>query len=111
MGFGMTFSEWDVCVNLHGMITNGDSFKLYALTGLCYSTLKATATVAQTGTTNDDVGYAMPFSSIGLNAGGGFDVKLTDNLFFNCELKIFWVFLEGNIGYRIKPSAGLIYRF
>jgi len=45
-----------------------------------------------------------------MNVGSGFDVKLSNVVFFNTELKYAIVFRDGHMG-RFAISSGLIFKF
>jgi hypothetical protein len=101
-GISVEYKIWDVSANLQGILTKSDKFLLYSLAGCGIMGINAAAF--------DDSYSVTPFC---LNAGGGFDVKLSDKLFFNTEAKGVRLFNKGEFadGWRYMVSAGLVLRF
>ena len=99
-GINVKSSMWDVSLNMQTIVTKGDIFLLYPLIGLRVSGLKVSAY---------SVSKSMTF--FGMNFGAGFDVKLSNIVFFNLEPKYMLSFIDGTVGSGFTVSAGLIFRF
>jgi outer membrane protein X len=96
---------WDLSVNAHWLFAVADKIAVYPLAGL--------------GVLNYGYNYSMDLgewgnyggdastSDIAFNLGGGIDLKLTDKLTFNAELK----YKISDVWSRLLISAGLAYRF
>ena len=98
--FGVKLSFWDLSVNGHYLLPVSDKFTLYPLVGLGIQGWKLK--VSESGISVSDTGSDLCF-----NLGGGFDYKLTDQLFLNCELK-YRIVEDWN---RLVISAGITYKF
>jgi outer membrane protein X len=95
-------SMWDFSANAQYLFFLSDKFVLYPLAGL--SLFSAETKIENT---HNGVWHNSSTSEAGLNIGGGIDVKITDNLVFNAELK----YKTGSDWGRTLVSAGLMYRF
>jgi outer membrane protein X len=100
-----SLSMWDLSVNGHWLFPVADKVTVYPLAGLGVLGTSVSAKV--------DLGELGNFSGsgsdteIGLNLGGGVDLKLTDELFLNAELK----YKVASTWGRLLISAGLAYKF
>jgi outer membrane protein X len=96
---------WDLSVNGHWLFPLGEKITVYPLAGL--------------GILNYGYDYSVDFGELGsygasgstsdiaFNLGGGLDLKLTDRLVFNAELK----YKISDVWDRLLLSAGLVYKF
>jgi len=98
------YNVWDVNLNMQMIftkLTKDDKFISYPLIGLAVSNVKASV-----------LGYGAEKPFFCMNAGFGFDVKLSNKLFFNSEVKEQFAFIKKDgVGSRTMFSAGLILRF
>ena len=100
-GFEAKLSFWDLCVNGHYLFPVNDRITVYPLAGLGIQGWKSKIDIAGYGsgsTTGSDVCF---------NLGGGIDLKLTDVLSLNGELK-YRVVKDWD---RFIISAGITYKF
>ena len=96
MGAEIEYNMWNASLNMQAIITKGNKFLLYPFAGLSFSGIK--------------IGENVTF--FGLNSGIGFDVKLSNKLFFNLEPKYILSFMNGGgVGHGFSASAGLIIKF
>ena len=107
--FGVTVNRefrrmWNINANMHFLISIGDNFILYPLAGIGIIDLTGKTIVM-----DEKVGETAIRTAI--NTGGGFDIKIANQLFFNAELKYLFLFEKGDIGRRLMISAGLAYKF
>jgi len=98
--FGVKLSFWDVNVNAHYLYPVNDQCTFYPLVGLGLQGWKLK--ISESGISLSTTGSDLCF-----NLGGGFDYKLTDQLFLNCELK-YRIVEDWN---RLLISAGITYKF
>jgi len=96
---GIKRNLWDVSLNMQMIFTKQDKFIPYPLLGLGILGEKLSAF-------NENVRGTI----VVMNVGSGFDVKLSNVVFFNTELKYAIVFRNGHMG-RFAISSGLIFRF
>ncbi len=98
-------SMWDLGVNVHYLFPISDKLVLYPLAGVGVlgSKYSATADLGEWGT----YGGSSSDSEFGFNLGAGADLKLTDKLFLNVELK----YKIGDVWNRFIASAGIGYKF
>ena len=89
-------SMWDLSVNGHYLFPVTDVITLYPLAGL-----------GILGTKLHGIGGSWSDSDVCINLGGGIDIKLTDQLSLNGELKYKIV----NNWNRLLLSAGIAYKF
>lgn len=75
---------WDVNVNGHYLFPLNDKFTLYPLAGLTYCHASYDLGKASGGL----ISLSSSSGHLGLNAGGGADYALSDNLALNLELKL-----------------------
>jgi len=94
------FNMWDVNLDVQTIVTKDDRFLLYPLIGLRVSGMK----VSVEGESGSETFF-------GLNFGTGFDVKLSDKVFFNLEPKYMLSFVEKETVSGFTASAGLIIKF
>ena len=95
MGIDLKRNFWDVSLNMQMIFAKHDKFIPYPLIGLGILGEKL----------NTSKGIAVV-----MNVGSGFDVKLSNVVFFNTELKYAIVFRDGHMG-RFAISSGLIFKF
>ena len=97
---GETFktSVWDVSANVHFLFSPTDVVALYPLTGLGFVTRKV-----EHGLIED-----VKVSDVCYNIGGGIDIKLTNQLILNSELKFKYINNDENVTFF---SAGLAFKF
>ena len=95
---GLKLSFWDISVNGHYLYPLSDQFTFYPLVGLGIQGWKLKSSETGNSATGSDLCF---------NLGGGFDYKLTDQLFLNCELK-YRIVEDWN---RLVISAGITYKF
>jgi outer membrane protein X len=93
-------SRWDVIVNGHWLFPVSDKITLYPLAGL------GVRGWVNTWEGDDSWGIlneSYSSSSVGavLNLGGGLDLKLTDKLLFNAEVKLFGELLSVGVTYKL----------
>ncbi|MDR1594803.1 MAG: porin family protein [Prevotellaceae bacterium] len=94
-------SMWDFSANAQYLFFLSDKFVLYPLAGLSLCGAET-----KTRNTNNGSWYNSSTSKAGLNIGGGIDVKITDNLVFNAELK----YKAVSDWDRTLVSVGLMYK-
>jgi outer membrane protein X len=100
-----SLSMWDLSVNGHWLFPVADKITVYPLAGLGILGTSASAEVdmGEWGS----YGGSASTSEFGFNLGGGIDLKLTDKLILNAELK----YKLGSTWDRLLLSAGLAYKF
>ncbi|MDR1203485.1 MAG: porin family protein [Tannerellaceae bacterium] len=100
-----SLSMWDLSVNGHWLFPVAENVTLYPLAGLGILGTSSSAKLNM----GDWGNYSGSGSSteLGLNLGGGIDLKLTDELIFNAELK----YKTTSSWNRLLISAGLAYKF
>jgi opacity protein-like surface antigen len=93
---------WDLSANAHWLFPVAPKITIYPLAGL--SLLGTSSSVQMSGlnynSNNSD-------SDLGLNLGGGIDIKLVGGLMLNGEMK----YRAGGTWNRLLLSAGVVYRF
>jgi len=96
------YKIWDFSLNMQVIITKSDKFSLYSFLGLGVLGLNATA-----------LNEKYSVSPVCYNIGAGFDVKLSENLFFNTEAKAIRLFKNDEYlsGGRFMISTGLVLKF
>jgi len=100
-GIDIKYNVWDVGLNMQLIFAKRDKFIPYPLVGFGGIGEKLSA-----------LGESGKAAAFGFNFGGGFDVKLSNVVFFNTEAKYMLVISkEGGVGGRAAVSAGLIFRF
>jgi outer membrane protein X len=98
-------SMWDFSVNAHYLFPVANKITLYPLAGLGFLGTKVSY--------ESDLGELGNYSSstsvseFGFNLGGGIDLKLTEALILNAELK----YKISGIWSRLLVSVGLAYKF
>ena len=97
-------SFWDFCVNGHYLFPVSDQFTVYPLAGLGIQGWKSKYTGEFSSVLG---GGSASGSDVCFNLGGGIDLKLTDVLFLNAELK-YRVVKNWD---RFIISAGITYKF
>ena len=91
------YNMWDANLNMQAIITKGNKFLLYPFAGLSYSGIR--------------IGEIGNVTFFGLNSGIGFDVKLSNKVYFNLEPKYMLSFMNGLVVHGFSASAGLIIKF
>ncbi len=100
---------WDINANLHYLIPVNDNFTVYPLGGLGYGHWKATTggTVEAGGIKLEVPETSYSDGKLGFNVGGGLDLQITDDLYFNAEVK--YQIISGYN--QAVISAGIVYSF
>jgi outer membrane protein X len=96
-------SMWDLGLNGHYLIPLNEKITLYPLAGFAVLGSKIDLGELAKLFGADDTSS----SDFGVNLGGGIDLKLSEQLFFNVQLKYT---IAGDWG-RFIPSVGVAYRF
>jgi outer membrane protein X len=96
---------WDLSVNGHWLFPLGDKITVYPLAGLGILNYGYDYSVDLGGW--GSYGASGSTSDLAVNLGGGIDLKLTDKLIFNAELK----YKISDVWDRLLLSAGVAYRF
>jgi len=91
---------WDVNLDMQAIVTKSDKFLLYPLIGLRISGMK----VSVEGASDSETFF-------GLNSGFGFDVRLSNKVYFNLESKYKLSFIEKETVSGFTASMGLIIKF
>jgi len=92
-------SMWDLSANIHCLIPVADQIALYPLGGLSIMNAKY-----------QDGKYSDSENAIGVNIGGGIDIKLIDQIVLNFELK--YRIGLGELDFnRFCVSAGVVFKF
>jgi outer membrane protein X len=96
---------WDLSVNGHWLFPLGDKITAYPLAGLGILNYGYDYSVDLGGL--GSYGTSGSTSDFAINLGGGIDLKLTDKLIFNAELK----YKISDVWDRLQLSAGVVYKF
>ncbi|MDR0429976.1 MAG: porin family protein [Tannerellaceae bacterium] len=100
-------SMWDLSVNAHWLFPVADKIVVYPLAGLGVLGSSVSVPSFDLGEWGSYGGGSASDSEFGFNLGGGIDLKLTEKLILNAELK----YKLGNTWDRLLVSAGLAYKF
>jgi outer membrane protein X len=103
-----SISMWDFSVNAHYLFSLSESFALYPLAGIGMLGVSASAE-ADLGGWGGYGGYEYDASTtdFGFNLGGGIDLKLSEKLVLNAQLK----YMIAGEWSRLIISAGVAYKF
>jgi outer membrane protein X len=96
---------WDLGFNGHYLIQLNEKITLYPLAGV--AVLGSKIDLGPLAALMDDDDTSLSSSDFGVNFGGGIDLKLSEQLFFNVQLKYT---IAGDWG-RVIPSVGVTYKF
>jgi outer membrane protein X len=99
-------SMWDLGLNGHYMIQLNEKITLYPLAGVAVLGSKIDLGPLAALMDDDDTSSSSS-SDFGVNLGGGIDLKLSEQLFFNVQLKYT---ITGDWK-RFIPSIGVAYKF
>ncbi|MCL2041983.1 MAG: WG repeat-containing protein [Bacteroidales bacterium] len=102
------FKMWDVNLDMQAIVTKSDKFLLYPLIGLRVTGIKLEDKVSALGESDSDSDSKTAF---GLNSGFGFDVRLSNKVYFNLESKYKLSFIEKETVSSFTASMGLIIKF
>jgi outer membrane protein X len=100
----ISLSMWDLSVNGHWLFPVADKVTVYPLAGLGILGTSSSAKIDLGGLDYNGSGSS---TEVGLNLGGGIDLKLTDELILNAELKYKIV----STWSRLLVSVGIAYKF
>jgi outer membrane protein X len=100
-------SMWDLSVNAHWLFPVADKITVYPLAGLGILGTSVNVPSFDLGEWGSYGGGSASDSEFGFNLGGGIDLKLTEKLILNAELK----YKIGSTWDRLLVSAGAAYRF
>jgi outer membrane protein X len=96
---------WDLSVNGHWLFPISDKITVYLLAGLGILNYGYDYSIDLGGL--GSYGSSDSTSDFAFNLGGGIDLKLTDKLIFNAEVK----YKISDVWDRLLLSAGVAYRF
>jgi outer membrane protein X len=106
---GTKISMWDLSATGHYLFTLSDNLALYPLAGIGIMGITQDTDMDDWGDDDGwgDVSSSASTTEFGFNIGGGIDLKLSENLILNGQIK-YMIISNFN---RLIISAGLMYKF